>query len=67
MRELVLHDVRVGGARASLRFWLDEDGRSHWEVLHVQGTLHVLRQPPPESLSARWTDRVSAALETIWR
>jgi glycogen debranching enzyme len=65
--ELVLHDLRVGGAKVSLRFWLDADGRSQWDVLHKQGTLHVVRQPPPESLSARWTDRAAAVLETVWR
>jgi glycogen debranching enzyme len=65
--ELVLHDLRIGGAKVSLRFWLDADGRSQWEVLHKQGTLHVVRQPPPESLSSAWTDRTSALLETVWR
>lgn len=67
MPEVVVHDVRVGGAQVSLRFWLDEDGRSHWGVLHAQGTLRVVRQPPPESLSARWSDRVSAVFETVLR
>jgi glycogen debranching enzyme len=65
--ELVLHDLRVGGAKATLRFWLDANGDSKWEVLHKQGTLHVVRQPPPESLSAQWTDRASGVLETVWR
>ena len=65
--ELVLHDLRVGGARVALRFRRDKDGQSHWEVLHKQGTLHVVRQPPPESLTARWTDRMSGVMETVWR
>jgi glycogen debranching enzyme len=65
--ELVLHHLRVGGATVSLRFWRDADGRSTWEVLHKQGTVHVVRQPPPESLSAGWSDRTGAMLETVWR
>ena len=65
--QLVLHDLRVAGASVSLRFWLDEDGRSQWDVLHKQGTLRVIRQPPPESLSARWSDRMSGLMETVWR
>jgi glycogen debranching enzyme len=67
MPELILRDLRVGGARATLRFWLDEDGASKWEVVHRHGTLHVVRQPAPESLSARWTDRTSAVLESIFK
>jgi glycogen debranching enzyme len=63
--ELILRDLRVGDAKVSLRFWRDEDGASKWEVLHTQGTLRVVRQPAPESLSARWTDRAFAALESI--
>jgi hypothetical protein len=63
--ELVLRDLRVGEARVTLRFWRDERGASHWEVLHRQGTLHILRQPPPESVSATWADRTTAVLESI--
>jgi glycogen debranching enzyme len=64
--ELVLSDLRVGGAKVTLRFWRDESGTSRWEVLHKQGTLHVFRQPPPESLSSGWTDRAAAAFETLF-
>ena len=50
---MVLRGLRVGDATVTLRFWRDEDGASNWEVLHQQGTLHIVRQPAPESLSAR--------------
>ena len=63
--DLVLHDVRVGAAKVSLRFWRDQHGASRWEVLHKQGTLHVVRQPPPESVTATWTERASGVLESI--
>ena len=62
--ELVLRGLRVGGAAISLRFWRDGDA-SKWEVLHKRGTLHVVRQPPPESLSAGFGDRIGGALESI--
>ena len=52
--ELILRDVRVGTAKATLRFWRDGDGASKWDVVHTQGTLHVVRQPAPESLTATW-------------
>ena len=63
--ELILHDLRVGDAKATLRFWRNRDGHSKWEVLHQQGTLHVVRQPAPESLSATWTERTVAAVESL--
>ncbi|MGH9372762.1 MAG: hypothetical protein ACRD15_14645 [Vicinamibacterales bacterium] len=63
--ELVLHDLRVGQAKVTLRFRVDDRGTTKWDVLHKQGTLQIVRQPPPESLSARWTDRTAGLIETI--
>ncbi len=63
--ELILRDVRVGDAKATLRFWRDDSGASKWEVLHQQGKLHIVRQPAPESLSARWTDRLTGIVESL--
>ncbi len=63
--ELVLRDLRVGGAAVSLRFWREADGASRWEVLHQRGTLHIVRQPPPESLTAGWTRRAASAIDTL--
>jgi hypothetical protein len=67
MPELILRDLRVGDAKATLRFWRDENGASRWEVLHRQGTLHILRQPTPESLSADWTERITGLAESLWK
>ena len=63
--DLILRDLRVGDAKVTLRFWRDEDGVSKWKILHQRGTLHVVRQPAPESLSAAWTDRTAGVLESI--
>jgi glycogen debranching enzyme len=65
--EIVLRDLRVGSARASLRFWREKDGSSSWDVLHRQGTLHVVRQPPPESLTATGADRAAGVLESVFQ
>jgi glycogen debranching enzyme len=48
MPEVVVRDLRVGGATVTLRCWRDGD-RTKWEVLHKQGTLHIVRQPPLEA------------------
>ena len=57
--DLIVRDLRVGGAKVTLRFWREEDGASNWKVLHQQGSLHIVRQPAPESLSAGWTERIT--------
>jgi glycogen debranching enzyme len=65
--EVIVRGLRVGDASVSLRCWRDGEGSSHFDVLHQQGTLHVLRQPPPESLTATVTDRMYALGETLLR
>lgn len=62
--ELLVRDLRVGAAKVSLRFWRERDGASAWEPLHTQGTLHIVRQPPPES-GTSWSDRVEGVLESL--
>jgi hypothetical protein len=64
MPEIVVRDLRVGRARVSLRFWRDGEA-SKWDVLHRQGTLHVVRQPPPESGAVDVFDRAKGLLESI--
>ena len=63
--EVVLHDLRLGDARATMRFWRDAKGDSHAEVLHRRGTLHVVKQPPLESLRAGVKDRFTALTDRI--
>ena len=63
--ELILHDLRVGDAKATLRFRRDADGGSTWDVLHQQGKLHIVRQPAPESLAAGWMERISGLAESV--
>ena len=49
----------------TLRCWRNGDGRTDFEVLHKQGTLRIVRQPPPESLTAGVGDRLHAMLDTV--
>ena len=62
---VVIRNLRVGEATAALRFWRERDGSSAWEVLHTRGTLHVIRQPPPEARSVDAIDRARAFLESV--
>lgn len=63
--EVVVRGLRVGEASVTLRFVRRQDGRSDWDVLHTQGTLRVIRQPPPESLTAGIVDRTAALMESL--
>jgi glycogen debranching enzyme len=65
MPEVVLERVRLGGAVATLRFWRTAGGESHGEIVHKRGKLHLVRQPPLESLSAGVRDRFSAFIDTV--
>lgn len=65
MPDVILEGVHVGDARATLRFWRDEDGDSHGEIVDKRGTLHLLRQPPIESLTDGFRDRFGALAETL--
>ena len=63
--DVVLHDVRLATATATIRCWRDPDGGSHAEVLESRGPFRLVQQPPPESLSAGWGDRLRALFDTV--
>jgi hypothetical protein len=64
--EMILHDLRLADAVATIRCWRDDDGRSHAEVVKSRGSFHLLEQPPPESLSAGLGDRLRALVDTVF-
>jgi glycogen debranching enzyme len=63
--EIILERVRLGDAVATLRFWRDANGKSHAEIVHQRGTLHLVHQPPIESLTAGVRDRLAALIDTV--
>jgi hypothetical protein len=63
--DVTLRNLRVGPARVSLRFHRDRDGESHVEVLEQKGTLHLIRQPPVDSLSVGVWDRLGALVKDV--
>jgi hypothetical protein len=65
LSEITLSDLRVGNATATIRFARESDGRAQVDVLETRGTLHVIRQPPPESLQASAFDRLAALLRGV--
>jgi hypothetical protein len=65
--DVIVRDVRVGEARVTLRCWRDAGGTSRFEILDRVGTLHIVRQPPPESIEAGFAQRTAAIGETLLR
>jgi len=58
--EITVRDLRVGKARVTLRF----HDRS-WEIVQKEGTLHVVHQPMPWSLTATRTERLIDLLRSL--
>jgi glycogen debranching enzyme len=62
--DLTLRGLRVGEARVDLRF-VREGERTRFEVHKREGSLHVLPQPSPWSLTAGIGERLSDLLATV--
>jgi glycogen debranching enzyme len=63
--EITLHDLRVGEATATIRFFRKRNGASGYKVLDKRGSLHVVRQPSPWSLTATFAERLKDALVSL--
>ena len=62
--EITLKNLHVGKAVVSIRFYR-KGKRTHFDVLDKRGTLHVLRQPSPWSLTATFAERIEDVLESL--
>jgi glycogen debranching enzyme len=63
--EITLRDLRVGRARTTIRFYRKKSGASTYKVLEQRGTLHVIRQPTPWSLTATFAERLRDWLTSL--
>ncbi len=63
--EITLTNLRVGDAAITIHFYRKDDGASDYEVLDKRGSLHVLRQPSPWSLTSRFGERLRDALTSL--
>ena len=62
--DVTLEGLRVGKARVTIRFFRDGE-KSSYEVLDRRGTLHVVRQPSPWSLTAGVGERLKDVLTSL--
>jgi len=63
--ELTLRDLRVGKACVTIRFRRGKDGRTSYRILEKRGTLHVVRQATPWSLTSQPAERLRDALSSL--
>lgn len=63
--EITVEDLRIGSARAAIRFKRDQSGKTDYNVSRLDGDLHVVRQPSPWSLTADWGERVKDAVTSL--
>lgn len=62
--ELFVRNLHVGKAVVSIRFYR-KDKATHFDVLDKRGSLHVLRQPSPWSLTAGVGERIKDVMESL--
>jgi glycogen debranching enzyme len=63
--QITLTNLRVGDASATIRFYRKENGASDYQVMDKRGSLHILRQPTPWSLTATFGERLKDALLSL--
>jgi len=56
--EITIERLRVGKGIVTLRLFRDSDGETDYEVLRLDGPLHIIRQPSPWSLTTGWAERI---------
>lgn len=62
--EIFVRNLHIGKAVVSIRFYR-EGQKSTFEVLSKRGSLHVLRQPSPWSLTAGLGERIQDVMESL--
>lgn len=63
--ELTLRDLRVGKASVTIHFRRNKSGRTAYRILEKRGTLHVVRQATPWSLTTQPAERLRDALASL--
>ena len=62
--QITLRNLHVGKAVVSIHFYR-KGNRTRFDVLDKRGTLHVLRQPSPWSLTANFAERIEDVIESL--
>lgn len=63
--EITVERLRVGQATVTLKFARNADGRTEYAIRELNGTLHIVRQPSPWSLTTGWAERTREIVESF--
>lgn len=63
--EITVERLRVGKSAVTLRFRRTAGGRTDYDVVDMSGTLHIVRQPSPWSLTTGWAERTRDIVESF--
>lgn len=63
--EIILHQLRVGDATVSIRFWRETSANTAFEILDSRGVLRVVRHADPWSLIAGSGEQVRTGISSL--
>jgi glycogen debranching enzyme len=63
--EIAIERMRIGKACVSIRFFRNAKGETQYKILDLQGSLHVIHQPSPWSITVGWAERVHDAVMSL--
>lgn len=63
--EVTVQRLQVGKAEVSLRFTREASGQTGFQIVDLRGTLHVIHQPSPWSLTSGWAERIRDAVDSL--
>jgi glycogen debranching enzyme len=63
--EITVEDLRVGKATITLHFSRNREGQTDYAIRDLRGSLHIIRQPSPWSLTTGWAERIEEFVESF--
>jgi glycogen debranching enzyme len=63
--EITVEGLRIGKAVVTLRFKRKSNGDTDYSVVDLTGSLHIIRQPTPWSLTSGWAERTRDLVDSF--
>lgn len=63
--EIKIERLRIGNASVSQQFSRADDGSTKYNIIDLEGTLHIVHQPSPWSLTTGWAERIHDAVSSF--
>lgn len=62
--EVTVKRMRIGKALISLRFHRTRQGGTDYDIVDLEGKLHIVKQPSPWSITSDWGERMKDLVES---